>query len=104
MDENEDQDVSVERTVERTESTVIDSAEGQLEVPYAELAPDTLRRVIEDLVTRDGTDYGLVEKTVEQKAAALMRLLERGEAKLVIDLATESIGLVTADELARTRR
>jgi uncharacterized protein YheU (UPF0270 family) len=92
MDENEES------------SAAIDTAEGQLEVPYEQLAPDTLRRVIQDLVTRDGTDYGLVEKSVEQKAAALMRLLERGEAKLVVDLATESIGLLTADELARSRR
>lgn len=70
-------------------------------MPYADLAPDTLHRVIEDLVTRDGTDYGDVEKTLEQKATALLRLLERGEAKLVVDLATESIGLMTREELAK---
>ena len=69
-------------------------AEGSVEVPYDRLAPETLRRVIEDLVTRDGTDYGEVEKTLEQKATALLGLLQRGEAKLVLDLATESIGLM----------
>lgn len=79
-------------------------AEGSVEVPYTELEPATLRNIIEDLVTRDGTDYGDVEKTTEQKALALMRLLERGEAKLVVDLATETIGIVTADELARGTR
>lgn len=79
------------------------AAEGSVEVPYDQLAPETLRKVIEDLVTRDGTDYGDVEKTLEQKAAALLKLLQRGEAKLVVDLATESIGLMSREELAKQR-
>ena len=77
--------------------------EGSVEVPYTELSASALRAVIDDLVTRDGTDYGAVERTREQKAAALMRQLERGEAKLVFDLATETMGLMTAEEFARTR-
>lgn len=80
------------------------AAEGTVEVPYEQLPPETLRKVIEDLVTRDGTDYGDIEKTLEQKAAALLKLLERGEAKLVVDLATESIGLMTREELAKNLR
>lgn len=79
------------------------ATEGSVEVPYDQLAPETLRKVIEDLVTRDGTDYGDVEKTLEQKSAALLRLLESGAAKLVVDLATESIGLMTKEELAKNR-
>lgn len=80
------------------------AAERPVEVPYDQLAPDTLRKVIEDLVSRDGTDYGAVEKTLEQKSAALLKLLERGEAKLVVDLATETIGLMTREDLARSTR
>lgn len=75
-----------------------------IEVPYTELEPGTLNNIIDDLVTRDGTDYGAVERTREQKAAALMRQLERGEAKLLFDPETETIGLVTAEELARVGR
>jgi uncharacterized protein YheU (UPF0270 family) len=78
-------------------------AEGSVEVPYDQLPPETLRKVIEDLVTRDGTDYGDVEKTLEQKAAALLALLQRGEAKLVVDLATESIGLMTRADFERSQ-
>jgi uncharacterized protein len=78
--------------------------EAAVEVPYAQLSPETLQRVIADLVTRDGTDYGAVERTFEQKAAALMRALERGEAKLVFDLESETIGLMTPAQLERARR
>ena len=80
------------------------ATEGSVEVPYAQLAPETLRKVIEDLVTRDGTDYGDVEKTLEQKSTTLMRLLESGAAMLVVDLATESIGVMSKEELAHERR
>jgi uncharacterized protein len=89
---------------ESTTEEPTEAAEGSVEVPYEQLAPETLRKVIEDLVTRDGTDYGDVEKTLEQKAAALLELLQRGEAKLVVDLATESIGLMTREDLARSTR
>ena len=70
-------------------------------IPIATLAGETLRRIVDDLVTRDGTDYGAIEKTAEQKATALVRLLERGEAHLVFDPATESIGVLTSQELTR---
>jgi len=70
-------------------------------ISHDDLDPATLQRVIEDLVTRDGTDYGAVEKSLEQKAAALMRELKRGDAKLVFDAETETIGLMTAADLKR---
>lgn len=78
--------------------------EGAVPIAHTDLAPDTLQNLIHDLVTRDGTDYGAVEKTTEQKAAALLRQLESGEAKLVFDLATETIGLMTAADLKRAQR
>ena len=77
---------------------------GAVEVPIARLSPEALQRVIEDLVTRDGTDYGAVERTLAQKAAALRHQLEQGLAKLVFDLETETIGVMTAAELERARR
>jgi uncharacterized protein YheU (UPF0270 family) len=75
-----------------------------VEIPYTELDPDTLLNVVDDLVTRDGTDYGAEERTREQKTSALMRQLERGEAKLVFDPATETIGLMTAAEFQRATK
>ena len=75
-----------------------------IEVPHTQLDPDTLRRVVEDLVTRDGTDYGDVERTLAQKADALLAQLNSGEAKLVMDMSTETVGLMTSDEFARRIR
>lgn len=62
-----------------------------VEVPHSGLAPETLRSVIESFVNREGTDYGLREKTLDQKVADVMRQLEAGEAVLLFDPDDESI-------------
>jgi uncharacterized protein YheU (UPF0270 family) len=75
-----------------------------VEVSYTDLSEEALRAVIHDIVTRDGTDYGAVEKTSEQKAAALMHLLQRGEATLAFDPETETLSVLTKAELSRLTR
>jgi uncharacterized protein len=65
-----------------------------VEVPHTELAPDVLRRLVEEFVTRDGTDYGAVERTLAQKVAAVMRQLAAGEAAIVVDAERERIDIV----------
>jgi len=75
------------------------SEEEPIEVPYDDLAPETLRRLAEEFVTRDGTDYGAVEKTLEQKVAGLMRQLETGDAKIFYESETETINIVATRAL-----
>ena len=65
-------------------------------VPHTALSPEALRGLVEELVTRDGTDYGEHEKTLERKIADVMRQLERGEAKIVFDPDTETANVVPA--------
>jgi uncharacterized protein len=67
-----------------------------IEVPHTSLRPATLRAVIEEFVTRDTTDYGMRERTLEEKMADVMRQLEGGEAKVVFDTATGTVNIVTA--------
>ena len=66
------------------------------EVPYTALGAETLRRLIEEFVSRSGTDYGRVEKTVDRKIADVMRQLERGEVRIVFDAATGTGNIVPA--------
>lgn len=70
------------------------SAEKPVEVPHAQLSPDALRGLVEEFVTRAGTDYGRREKTLEEKVADVMRQLERGEAKIVFDLESRTANIV----------
>ncbi len=66
-------------------------------VPPDQLAPDTLRRLCEEFVTRDGTDYGRVEKTLDEKVESLMRALDAGEAAIVYESESETINIVSID-------
>jgi uncharacterized protein YheU (UPF0270 family) len=69
-------------------------SEKPVEIPYRKLAPATLRALVEEFITREGTDYGLEEKTLEEKVADVMKQLERGEAKIVFELETETANIV----------
>ena len=64
-----------------------------VEVPYKAISPDALRGVVA-FVLREGTDYGAREFTHEQKVAQLLHALERGEARILYDPATESVTLL----------
>ncbi len=63
-------------------------------VPHQQLAPETLRAVIEEVVTRSGTDYGLAEAALETKVKQVLGLLGSGKAQLVFDPETETCNVV----------
>lgn len=63
-------------------------------VPHAELSPEALIGVIESFVLREGTDYGERDIPFETKVLQVRGQLERGEAEIVFDPQTESVGIV----------
>jgi uncharacterized protein YheU (UPF0270 family) len=67
---------------------------GPVEVPHTELAPRTLRAVIESFVLREGTDYGERDASFESKVGDVLRQLERREAVIVYDPTSDSIDIV----------
>jgi hypothetical protein len=73
--------------------------ENAVEVPHDALAPETLRSLTEEFVTRDGTDYGDRERSLDEKVDGLMRQLETGEAKIFYESETETINIVASRAL-----
>ena len=65
-----------------------------VEVPHTELAPSTLRAVVESFVLREGTDYGAQDATMDCKVADVIRQLERREAVIIYDPGTDSVDIV----------
>jgi hypothetical protein len=63
-------------------------------IPHDTIKPETLRNVIAEIVTRDGTDYGQRERSLDEKILEVMTLLECGEASLAFDEATETCTLL----------
>lgn len=75
-----------------------------IELSPGDLSPEALRGLIEEFVSREGTDYGHEDRSLESKVAAVLRQLESGEARIVFDLANESASIVTARDLRDPRR
>ena len=70
-----------------------------VEIPRERLSAAALDGLIEELVTREGTEYGARDYTVDEKKQAVRRQLEKNEIVIVFDPESESCSLVTRDEL-----
>ncbi len=70
-----------------------------MEIPWQGLQTETLRRVVEEFVTREGTDYGLSEYSLEQKVDHVLRQLRRGQVVLCFDPELESCHIQPLDSV-----
>jgi uncharacterized protein YheU (UPF0270 family) len=68
-------------------------------IPHRQLSPEALRGVIEEFVTREGTDYGGIHIPLEDKIKQVRRQLDKGEAVVVFDEETEQCNIVRAEEM-----
>ena len=65
-----------------------------MQIPIDQLAPDILDSIIEETVTREGTEYGEREISLAAKVLQVRRQLERGEIFLSFDPVSESCQLL----------
>jgi uncharacterized protein len=73
-------------------------------VPPEDLPGETLRRLVESFVLREGTEYGERDVALEDKVAEVLRQLDRGEAEIVFDPASESVDIVVTRASGSGRR
>lgn len=67
-------------------------------VPWQDLPKDTLDNLINEFVTRDGTDYGEAEMSTDTKVEQVRYQLQKGEAFLVFDEVTESVAVMSKEQ------
>jgi uncharacterized protein YheU (UPF0270 family) len=95
---------------ERSRGTSGGGSERGVEIDPAQLSPGALRSLIEEFVTREGTDYGSGDETagtgekrapsdepewsLEDKVTQVYRQLSSGEARIVFDLDSESASIL----------
>lgn len=73
----------------------------RVEIPFNLLTDDALKGLIEEFVSREGTDYGQSEHTLDAKSASVRKQLATGRAVIVYDPATECCNIVLKEELGR---
>jgi hypothetical protein len=67
-------------------------------IPVNRLSPEALQGVIEEFISREGTDYGEVEASRETKFRHAKYRLETGSAVLIFDDETETTNIFLADD------
>jgi uncharacterized protein YheU (UPF0270 family) len=75
-----------------------------IQSPHDALSEDALQGLIDDFVTREGTDYGLHEHSLDDKRATVMRQIARGQAVILFDPESETTTLVRREELTSPRK
>ena len=68
-------------------------------IPWTSLSEDALRGVIEEFITREGTEYGLVEYGLSKKVDQIRRQLREDLVRVVFDAETNSVSLVASADL-----
>ena len=69
-----------------------------VKVPYDQLSPEALQGVIEEFVTREGTDYGEVEVPLETKISQVLSQLKSKKAVIIFDRKTETCTILKSDD------
>lgn len=68
-------------------------------VPYEQLSADALQGVIEEFINREGTDYGLIEASLQDKCDQVLAQIKKGLVVIVFDHDSQSVSVMHKDQL-----
>lgn len=68
-------------------------------VPYEELSTEALRGLIEEFVTRPGTDTGYTEGSLENNVQMVMMQLKLGDVLVVYDAVLQTANIVPKEKV-----
>jgi len=77
-----------------TEENNAEQQEEGIEIPYQRIDPKTLRRMIQEFVSRDGADWGDAGCTLEDKVDQVLQQLECKQVKVVFDFCSQTANIV----------
>ncbi len=73
-------------------------------INWQDIDPETLSELLREIVSRDGTDYGVVEKSTGEKIEQALHSLRSKVAVLCWDTALESASLRPRDDIDTVQR
>jgi len=76
---------------------VTHKTENGVRVPPENISKEALNGLIEEFVSRDGTDTGYTKLTLEERVGQVRRQLADGTAVIVYDLSTETANIVSKE-------
>jgi uncharacterized protein YheU (UPF0270 family) len=67
-------------------------------IPPEKLEPQTLLNILEEYISREGTDYGEVELSLAEKVKKLLPQVNNGDVLIIYDEVLDSIDLREAKD------
>ncbi|WP_404401240.1 YheU family protein [Idiomarina seosinensis] len=71
-----------------------------MKIPWQEVDPATLNKLLESVVLREGTDYGESEVDFSAKVEQLRQKLVSGQAIIVYSELHESVDIVSPEQVS----
>lgn len=68
-------------------------------VPHRQLSEKALQGLLEEFVSRDGTDSGYTKLSLQQRVDQVRRQLDRGEAVVVYNPVTQSANIMQRSDI-----
>ena len=68
-------------------------------VPYDNLSPEALQGLVEEFVSRDGTDTGYIKLELQERVDQVIRQLRKGTSVIVFDEKIQSANIVPVKDL-----
>ena len=56
-----------------------------IRIPISEISEEALTGLLEEYVSREGTDYGAIEQDINEKTQLLISQINKGELMIVFD-------------------
>ena len=69
-------------------------------IPYEQLSASALEGILEEFITREGTNYGFYEYTVKEQLVKARLMLEEGKVSIVFDAVLERCHIIDERQLA----
>lgn len=74
-----------------------DASQTPMKIPWQSLSESALMALIQEFVTREGTEYGLREVLINTKVEQVMGQLRSGKVEIVYDEETQTTSISTVD-------
>ena len=78
----------------------VSSVDSLVVIPYEQISATALEGILEEFITREGTNYGFYEHTVKEQLAKAKLMLEQGKVSIVFDALLERCHIIDERQLA----
>jgi uncharacterized protein YheU (UPF0270 family) len=72
-----------------------------VQIPHTALSPEALQNLLEEFVTREGTEYGARDYSLADKVRQVLRQIETGKAVILYDPETSTCHVEVRERVPR---